>query len=44
MSDRPICSCDGSPFAGHIVTDNLSIVGKNVMEDILTKGPKYLSV
>ena len=45
MSDHPVCSCDGSPFiykpADHIVTGNLSIVCCNVLEDILTKGPKY---
>ena len=45
MSDQPICSCDGSPFiyqpAGHIATGNVSIVGNNFLEDVLTKGPKY---
>ena len=45
MFDHPICSCNGSPFiyqpAGYIVTGNLSIVGSNVLQDLLTKGPKY---
>ena len=44
MSDHPICSCDGSTFiyqpAGHIVTDNVYIIGNSVLEDFLTKGPK----
>ena len=44
MSDHPIGSCDGSPFiyqpSGHSV-GNVSIVGNNVLEDILTKGPTY---
>ena len=45
MSEHPICSCDGFPFiyhpAGNIVTGHVSIVGRNVLEDLLTKGPKY---
>ena len=45
MSDRPVCSCDGPPFIyqpdGRIVTGDVSIVGSNVLEDLLTKGPKY---
>ena len=28
-------------LAGHIATGNVSIVGNNVLEDPLTKGPKY---
>ena len=40
-----LCSCDGSRFiyqpAGHIVTGNVSIVGSNVLKDLLTKGPNY---
>ena len=41
MSDHHICSCAGSPLICHTVGHIVSIVGRNVLEDLLTKGPKY---